>query len=358
MVAYGSYTIGGRMRGYMEYTVWVTNECNLRCNYCYVQKEFAYMKNDTAYDVVNFIYRECQKDEKIVIGFHGGEPLINFNIIKLIVMELKDKENIQYLLTTNGTLITDDIAVFISRYLKNGVSVSIDGTREVHDYNRKDRDGIGTYNAVLKSIKKLNDLGCSLRLRMTITPDNVSNLFEGYCELMELSCQNQVVYIPDIESELWTQEKINLWNEQEKKIFEYMWRNYNDKFKNYIENLKSYYLKYKGICSATNRKSYNIDWNGRIYPCIRSVGRKEFMLGNVHDGLNKKMVDKLQKDLNNEKMITNISCSKCGKRVICDVNRCKIISKILNGAYDLPSAVWCNINRNKYCLIKEYEEKW
>ena len=153
-------------------TLNVTEDCNMRCRYCVFSGNYKgmrthapkYMNFDVAKRAINYYFSHSlpQVNEVIetTIGFYGGEPLLNFNLIKKCVeyvKELTKKGNNRrmiYSMTTNGTLLNDEIIDFIAQ---NSFSliISLDGPKSRHDANRIFKNGSGTFDTVIANIQKI-----------------------------------------------------------------------------------------------------------------------------------------------------------------------------------------------------------
>jgi uncharacterized protein len=145
-------------------TLEVTEQCNLRCKYCiyqdshYEYREFG--KKNMSWDVANaaidYLKKHSGSTPEPNIGFYGGEPLINFALIKRAVEYTKEtfEKDVAFSLTTNATLMTDEIAEFLA---ENGFSpiVSLDGPKILHDANRVLIDGRGSFDATMSGLDKL-----------------------------------------------------------------------------------------------------------------------------------------------------------------------------------------------------------
>lgn len=151
----------------------VTTACNMRCVYCQANNGIAcsslYMSKEIAEKAVNIALQSPA--HYLSFEFQGGEPLLNFEVIKHIVFYAeahKGTHEINYNVVTNLTLITDEILGFFSEH-NFGISTSIDGPEAVHNSNRPFRDGTGTYNKVVESIKKIREKGIQVGAIQTTT---------------------------------------------------------------------------------------------------------------------------------------------------------------------------------------------
>lgn len=144
----------------------ITELCNMKCSYCpHAQENNTLMKThankkmteEIAYKGIDCLYARSKKSEKVDIVFFGGEPLIEFELIKKIVFYAENKfkeKQITFNITTNAILLSDEMISFFSQH-RFSVCVSLDGPREIHDCNRKDRGGRGTYQKVYGNFMKL-----------------------------------------------------------------------------------------------------------------------------------------------------------------------------------------------------------
>lgn len=320
----------------LAYMIFVTMECNFRCSYCYegIDKETWSMNIDIADKVIAFILTnsDFDKADEIEIAFHGGEPLLNFDIIKYIILKLNKsvigkKVSIYYHITTNASLLNSEIIEFIAKYVQD-ISVSIDGRKETNDRYRKDYMGNGTHELVIGKIKALLKRRPYISARMTI---NSSELFELTKDIEYLLSIGFKSIIPAIN--IWDKN----WNEQTLKelamIDNYIKKNYSSEVSSILNSSKSI-LKCLG-----GENSFSIDSLGDIYPCTFSVGDSELCCGNVFSGLNRNMINRIN-------IIKNTSideCRGCAVYDCCKTVRCKFVNKKFNGDYATPIPLLCNI---------------
>lgn len=173
----------------------VTNQCNLACGYCYEYSEDKisktegkpkYMGHQVAEDAIEMLIRESADRPKIHVTFFGGETLLNFRMLAATVDYAKTRgretgKEVEFSLTTNATLLTEQIADFLAEHAI-GVTVSIDGDRELNDKMRVFHDGRGSYDVILPRIKMLlqrhrtNSIGARVTLSSGVS--QVRRIFE------------------------------------------------------------------------------------------------------------------------------------------------------------------------------------
>lgn len=142
----------------------LANECNLRCTYCYAgDGEYGapqkYMSIETANQAIRFLMENSLGEKAVTIVLFGGEPLLNWRVLKHIVEQAVEEagkwgKTVTFSLTTNGTLMTEEQMAFLRKY-RIGTSVSMDGTREAHDKHRVMAGGQGSYERISKNVAKL-----------------------------------------------------------------------------------------------------------------------------------------------------------------------------------------------------------
>lgn len=166
----------------------VTLRCNQRCSYCHVASEGLTaqprfdMDQRTAKESVEFAFQS--PSPVIKIEFQGGEPLLNFKAIKVIVehailLNESYKKHVEFVVCTNLIALNDEHLEFF-RVNNFSISTSVDGTREVHDSNRRLVNGSGSFDLVVENIKRVQAaLGKDkLSALLTVTPQNLTHLRE------------------------------------------------------------------------------------------------------------------------------------------------------------------------------------
>lgn len=189
----------------------VTQGCNLRCSYCSFtsgrngrRHNAKRMSWETAKKALDFFLQHTVDREAVVIGFYGGEPLLEFGLIKKCVAyaeEIFEGKKHSYIMTTNATLLTDEIVDFLVEH-KFQLTFSIDGPQELHDKNRKfAKDGSGSFNTVITNIHRLlkrhPEFHTNVSVNMVMDPqcdfDEFSRLFEDKDLLKGISVTPMIV---------------------------------------------------------------------------------------------------------------------------------------------------------------------
>lgn len=326
----------------MSYIIWTTTRCNLNCKYCYEgsDKLDYIMDISMAKKVLDYICSELENktEDNLLISFHGGEPFLNFNVIKFLVKEFRKKySNVLFTSTTNATLLTDDMISFIVDEIPD-ITVSLDGLKVTHDKTRPFRGGKGSYDIAIANGNKLLQQLPYLRVRMTFDSSTVLTLAQDVKHLLELG-YSIIVAAPNASDPLWNEEHMKILEEQIRKL-NFIKQQYNNSSISLCEPIK---LNCKSKCMG-GIKSKHIYPNGDIYPCIMSGGMEEFIIGNVQSGVDAEKLNQILKYSES----SNAACQDCKLIRSCDGERCKIVNKITNGDYFSPVALTCRLNNIRY----------
>lgn len=281
------------------------------------------MTYKTADEVVKFIidiYKKKESDNPLLLSFHGGEPLLGFEILEYIVKKIKCFEyKTIFMMTTNATLL--DIKKI--RYLKENnfkLSVSLDGDKKTNDLNRLDQNNNGTFDIVLEKIKLLKEENINFTIRATFNSKNVDSLNQNMIFLYSLEPES-INISPDYYDVGWTEDKILILEEQIKKNIDFIKENNNDSKEIEVALTKKSEIKPKGTCSG-GVDTFSIMPNGDLYPCTIICNVPEFDIGNVFAGINKEKVENL---LELYKMPLS-DCEGCELTSLCIATRCKYIN--------------------------------
>ncbi len=327
----------------------VAQDCNLRCSYCYADEGKYYdagkMDLMTAKKSIDFLM-DKSSGNKLSICFFGGEPLLNFALIKEVVAYCQNKEKERgiafgFSMTTNGTLINDEIEKFL---IKNQIKtqISIDGDRKTHDANRYFSGKQGSYETVLKKTKSLRESGF-LDARGTITTKELDLVY--LYDFLHSIGFNKVILAPALnlfnfeEYDILTDAYINFYLNCENHIKQKKYAEIKDNkvIMSLLSEIHSANIRTKACGAGSNL--YAIDINGDIYPCQRFVGKKETCLGNVFTNDNK------QKEYLEKSYINSFEkCSKCWIRNLC-VGGCAYENYSVSGDINTPYEAFCEFKK-------------
>lgn len=333
----------------MKCTLAITQRCNLACHYCYIQKTDSVMHLSTAKKIIDFIFENSQKNEKIDIGFFGGEPLLEFNLIKKITTLIQthksfDPSRVIISATTNGTIFSEEISNFL---IENNMvlCVSCDGPSIVHDALRHFPDGSGSSSIVEKNIKQILKTFPLIPVNAVYSPQNLNSLPEVVEYLSSLGVRN--IYLsPDI-SARWTIKEANMFPH----IYDCIGKKYMDFYRKgkprYISLIDSKITAilrggYKPLerCRMGNGE-FAFAPSGNIYPCERFIGSdngKAHCLGNINDGFIPK--GRCGRILSIHSAAVNEECQICGLKDYC-MNWCGCTNYFSTGSYKMVAPYIC-----------------
>ncbi|MBR6796742.1 MAG: thioether cross-link-forming SCIFF peptide maturase [Clostridia bacterium] len=310
----------------------IAHTCNLNCSYCFASQgkyhgERAVMSFEVGKRALDFLVENSGSRKNLEVDFFGGEPLMNFEVVKQLVayarsIEKEKNKNFRFTLTTNGLLIDDDVIEFANREMSN-VVLSLDGRKEIHDRFRVDYAGNGSFDRIVPKFKKLVDArgGKNYYMRGTFTHANPDFLEDiklmldlGFTELS----MEPVVCAAGDPSEL-TAEDMAVVKQQYEKLAELMLE--RDKegkpftFYHYMIDLTGGPCIYKRISGCGSGTEYMAvtPW-GDLYPCHQFVGEERFKLGNVWDGVSNTEVQKEFADCN---VYAREECADCWAKLYC-----------------------------------------
>ncbi len=310
----------------------IAHTCNLDCSYCFASQgkyhgERALMSLEVGKRALDFLIENSGTRRNLEVDFFGGEPLMNFEVVKELVAyaRIREKEcnkNFRFTLTTNGMLIDDDVIEFANRECSN-VVLSLDGRKEIHDRFRVDHAGRGSFDTIVPKFQKLVEArgGKNYYMRGTFTHANPDFLKDIEVMLSlgfrELSME-PVVCAPDDPSAL-TAEDLPIVMEQYEKLAELMLKCHREgnpfTFYHYMIDLSGGPCIYKRISGCGSGTEYMAvtPW-GDLYPCHQFVGEEKFKLGNVFDGVDN---HEIQGEFEACNVYARPECADCWAKLYC-----------------------------------------
>lgn len=352
----------------------ITQSCTLACTYCPYNDHYKGKRNhgekkmylNVALKAIEFLQSHSSQSDFVAIGFYGGEPLMEFPLIKKCVEyadEIFQRKKLLFTMTTNATLITPAIAEYL---LKNDFSimVSLDGPEEYHDAYRKDMNGNGSFQRTIKGLRILADKYVEIKkgkisINMVYTPpyskeklDRISGFLKGIDWLPEI---NVITGYPgDGTLPVTLEPGYDL--KQDKDLmqwsFEHYWKDYERSIpmvKGYIEKklaklmqrpvfkepAESYFLN--ACCLPGQRKNF-ISPEGDIHICEK-ITTYAPAIGNVMTGFDYETIKKVYIDDYAEASM--VDCSHCWGLRLCDI--CYVAAFADNGKFDLnKKSSYCN----------------
>lgn len=310
----------------------IAHTCNLNCSYCFASQgkyhgERALMSYEVGKRALDFLVENSDTRRNLEVDFFGGEPLMNFDVVKKLVayarsIEKEKNKNFRFTLTTNGVLIDDDVIDFANREMSN-VVLSLDGRREVHDRFRVDYSGKGSYDSIVPKFQRLVKArdGKNYYMRGTFThynPDFLNDIKAmldlGFTELS----MEPVVTSPYDPSALTEEDKEIVFKQYEELAELMLSRDKQNKpftFYHYMIDIKGGPCIYKRISGCGSGTEYMAvtPW-GDLYPCHQFVGDEKFKLGDIWSGVT-------NTDIQNEFFSCNVyareECRDCWARLYC-----------------------------------------
>ncbi len=310
----------------------VAHTCNLNCAYCFASQgkykgERGLMSLEVGKRALDFLVENSGTRYNLEVDFFGGEPLMNFQMLKDLVayarsIEKKYNKNFRFTLTTNGLGIDDEVIEFANKEMSN-VVLSLDGRKEVHDRFRVDYNGNGSWERIVPKFQKLALArgGKDYYMRGTFTHAN-PDFLEDIKTMLELGfselSMEPVVCAKGDPSEL-TDEDMPIVMKQYEDLAHLMIKREKEgkpfTFYHYMIDLKGGPCIYKRISGCGSGTEYMAvtPW-GDLYPCHQFVGDEKFKLGDIWNGVDNASV-------RDEFMSCNVyareECKDCWAKLYC-----------------------------------------
>ncbi|MCR5234562.1 MAG: thioether cross-link-forming SCIFF peptide maturase [Lachnospiraceae bacterium] len=340
----------------------ISHDCNLACKYCfagegeYNQNKRELMSYEVGKRALDYLVENSGSRRNLEVDFFGGEPLMNWDVVRQLVeygrsIEEKYNKKFRFTLTTNGVLLNDDILEFANKEMSNLV-LSIDGRREVHDRMRPFRGGQGSYDKIVDKFKKAADSREQMNyyVRGTFTRNNL-DFSEDVKHLAELGFEQisvePVVASPEEDYAI-REEDVPMILDQYDRLAAYLLDRRKEgkpvNFFHFMIDLSGGPCVAKRLSGCGSGTEYmSVTPTGDLYPCHQFVGKDEFRLGSVYEGITNTEVQDEFKLCN---VYAKEKCRECFARFYCS-GGCAAnsfnFSGDINGAYDLG----CELQRKR-----------
>ena len=310
----------------------IAHTCNLNCSYCFASQgkyhgDRAVMSYEVGKRALDFLIENSGTRHNLEVDFFGGEPLMNFQVVKDLVayarsIEKEKGKNFRFTLTTNGVLVDDDVIEWANRECSN-VVLSLDGRKEVHDRYRVDYAGNGSWEKIVPKFQRFVEArgGKDYYMRGTFThanPDFLNDIKQmldlGFSELS----MEPVVCAKNDPSALTDEDMETVMKQYEELAALMLQRDKEGKpftFYHYMIDLTGGPCIYKRISGCGSGTEYMAvtPW-GDLYPCHQFVGDEKFKLGNIWDGVTNK---EIQGEFAACNVYAHPECRDCWARLYC-----------------------------------------
>ena len=339
----------------------IAHDCNLACRYCFAEEgEYhgrrALMSFEVGKKALDFLIANSGSRENLEVDFFGGEPLMNWQVVKDLVAYGREQEkihnkNFRFTLTTNGVLVDDEVMEFCNREMGN-VVMSIDGRKEVHDYMRPFRKGAGSYDLIVPKFQKWAESRNQDKYyaRGTFTHHNL-DFSKDVLHLADLGFKQisvePVVAPADADYALQPEDLPKIFEEYDNLAKEMVKRKKEGNGFNFFHFMidltggPCVYKRLSGCGSGTEYLAVT-PW-GDLYPCHQFVGEENFLLGNVDEGITRPEICQEFKVCN---VYAKEECKKCFARFYCS-GGCAANSYNFKGNINDVYEIGCELQRKR-----------
>ncbi len=339
----------------------IAHDCNLRCQYCFAgtgefHGERSMMSAEVGKKAIDFVIKASGHRKNIEIDYFGGEPLMNFGVVKEITEYAKAEGEkhgkvFRFTITTNGLLLSDDKMEYINQNMSN-VVLSIDGRKEVNDKVRSRVGGGGCYDAIMPKFQRLAESRNqdNYYVRGTFTAYN-TDFAEDVKHLADLGFEQisvEPVVAPDAEPYALTEKHVEEVCREYERLAEDLLRRWEEgkgvNFFHFMMDFEQGPCAYKRLSGCGAGHEYvAVTPDGEIYPCHQFVGDKDFLMGNVDDGI---LRDDIRSTFENSNIYTKDACRECWARFYCS-GGCSANAYNFNGSIEKPYETACIFQRKR-----------
>ena len=345
----------------------IAHDCNLGCKYCFAEEgEYhgrrALMSFEVGKKALDFLIANSGNRRNLEVDFFGGEPLMNWEVVKQLVEYGRSKEEannkrFRFTITTNGMLLSDEIMDFCNREMSN-VVLSLDGRKEVNDFMRPTRNGRGSsYDIIVPKFQRFarSRAGKDYYVRGTFTRNNLdfSEDVKHFADLgFDRMSIEPVVAAPDEPYSIREEDLPKILEEYDKLAVEYIKRKKEGRgftFFHFMIDLNQGPCVAKRLSGCGSGTEYLAvtPW-GDFYPCHQFVGREEFLMGNVDTGVTRT-------DIRDEFKLCNVyakeKCRSCFARFYCS-GGCAANSYNFHGCITDAYDIGCEMQKKRIeCAI-------
>ena len=344
----------------------IAHDCNLACRYCFAEEgEYhgrrALMSYEVGKKALDFLIANSGKRRNLEVDFFGGEPLMNWQVVKDLVAYGREQEKIhdkhfRFTVTTNGVLLNDEIQEFVNKEMDN-VVLSLDGRKEVNDKMRPFRNGKGSYDLIVPKFQKLAESRNQEKyyIRGTFTRNNLdfSNDVLHFADLGFEQISIEPVVGEDTDPYAIRKEDLPKICEEYDKLAKIMVERERSgrgfTFFHFMIDLEGGPCVSKRLSGCVSGTQYlALTPRGDLYPCHQFVGQEEFLMGNVDEGITH---TEIADEFRGCSVYSKESCKNCFARFYCS-GGCMANSYKFNHSINDTYEVSCEMERKRVeCAI-------
>lgn len=353
----------------------IAHDCNMRCAYCFASSgeyhgERALMSEEVAHRAIDYLLRYSEGRHNLEVDFFGGEPLMNFDVVRSTVEYARSKEkefnkNFRFTITTNGLLLDDEKIDFINREMHN-VVLSIDGRREVNDRMRTRLDGSGTHDAILPRFRRLVEKrgdgqyyvrGTFTRYNLDFAEDVLHLNEEGFDQISV----EPVVTDPTVPYAIRPEDLPAVFREYERLAQLILQREQQGKWFNFfhfmidLEQGPCAIKRLRG-CGCGN-EYVAVTPQGDVYPCHQFVGYEQWKMGDV---FSQALDGRIKQQFARSTVYGKEECRNCWAKFYCS-GGCNANAMIYNGDITKPHSLSCQLEKKRVecaIMIKAAQAQW
>lgn len=339
----------------------IAHDCNLRCKYCFAstgsfEGSRSLMSAEVGKKAIDFVIAHSGNRKNIEIDYFGGEPLMNFEVVKEITEYAKQEgarhgKQFRFTITTNGILLDEEKQAYINANMSN-VVLSIDGTREVNDRMRVRVDGSGCYDTILPKFQKIAESRNqdNYYVRGTFTAYNL-DFAKDVLHLADLGFKQtsvEPVVAPETEDYALLEAHLpTIYQEYEKLAKAYVQRRKAGRgfnFFHFMIDLEQGPCVIKRLSGCGSGHEYvAVTPEGDIYPCHQFVGNEAFKMGNVWEG---ELDETIKTAFQRSNVYTKPECENCFAKFYCS-GGCPANAYNFNGDINHPYKLACDMERKR-----------
>lgn len=339
----------------------IAHACNLKCKYCFADEgsyhgKSALMSLEVGKKAIDFLIENSGNRKNLEVDFFGGEPLLNFDVVKKIVdygrsQEKIHNKNFRFTMTTNGVLLDDEKINYLNENMYN-VVLSIDGRKEINDKMRQKPDGTSSYDVIMPNFKKFAKLrgDKNYYVRGTFTHSNLdfaNDILHLYNEGFDQISVEPVVAQNNLDYALQDDDMQKIFDEYDR-LTKIMLDKIGSKdqfnffhFMIDLDNGPCFAKRVIGCGAATEYLA--VAPNGDLYPCHQFVGMDNFKMGNVFDN---KLNQQIKNEFNMCNVYTKSECKDCWAKFYCS-GGCSANAYNFNKDIYKPYEYACKLQRKR-----------